>query len=72
MPQFYRHADCALLVYDVTDRDSFRKLDYWLSNLNMYCNRDDCMKILIGNKKDLLSDRSEPPVRPEEVRRWIR
>lgn len=50
------NADCALLVYDVTNRNSFEKLDFWLESLEKYSNRGDCMKILIGNKLDLLHD----------------
>ncbi|EMP31606.1 Ras-related protein Rab-18 [Chelonia mydas] len=41
-----------LLVYDVTRRDTFVKLDNWLNELETYCTRNDIVKMLVGNKID--------------------
>ena len=30
MPLYYRDAAAAILVYDVTDPDSFKDLNYWI------------------------------------------
>ncbi|KAF4076368.1 hypothetical protein AMELA_G00213540 [Ameiurus melas] len=51
-PSYYRGAQGVILVYDVTKRDSFTKLENWLSELETYCTRNDLVKMLIGNKID--------------------
>lgn len=33
MPLYYRDAEIALLVFDLTDAESFKGIDYWLSEL---------------------------------------
>eukprot|EP00932_Pfiesteria_piscicida_P020282 SRR837773.709.p1 GENE.SRR837773.709~~SRR837773.709.p1 ORF type:complete len:220 (-),score=47.43 SRR837773.709:81-740(-) len=48
---YYRGADGIILVYDVCDRESFNRVDEWLSEVNRYVNESTC-KILIGNKCD--------------------
>ena len=52
-PNYYRDGQRAILVYDVTDRNTFFKLDTWLSELHTYCNKYDIVKMLVGNKIDL-------------------
>uniref|UniRef100_A0AAZ3PBV6 Ras-related protein Rab-18 n=1 Tax=Oncorhynchus tshawytscha TaxID=74940 RepID=A0AAZ3PBV6_ONCTS len=42
----------ATIVYDVTRRDTFTKLDNWLNELETYCTRNDLVKMLVGNKID--------------------
>lgn len=42
-------------VYDVTRRETFTKLDNWLSELETYCTRNDLVKMLVGNKIDKVS-----------------
>uniref|UniRef100_A0A8C9TII5 RAB18A, member RAS oncogene family n=1 Tax=Scleropages formosus TaxID=113540 RepID=A0A8C9TII5_SCLFO len=52
----------ATIVYDVTRRDTFSKLDNWLNELETYCTRNDLVKMLVGNKIDKENhevDRSE-------------
>ena len=37
-PSYYRGAQGAILVYDVSSRETFTKLDVWLNELeSMYC-----------------------------------
>lgn len=50
---YYRGAHGALLVYDITRMDTFRRLDFWIKELKEYVN-EDCVIILIGNKSDLV------------------
>eukprot|EP00116_Pleurobrachia_bachei_P011206 sb/3471468/ len=52
---FYRSADGFLLVYSVTDQQSFDQLDFLRERILL--NRPDGSIILVGNKKDLLDDR---------------
>lgn len=40
-------------MYDVTDRNTFVKLETWLNELNTYCNKTDIIKMVVGNKIDL-------------------
>jgi len=54
---YYKQADCCLLMYDITSRDSFEKIeDYYIGNIKSYC-RKDIKVILLGNKTDLEEDR---------------
>merc|ERR1719263_2695569 len=62
---YYRGADGIIMVYDVTDRESFNHVDDWLNEVNRYVNESTC-KILIGNKCDMESDRQ---VSTEEARK---
>ncbi|XP_078043736.1 ras-related protein Rab-18-B [Augochlora pura] len=52
-PNYYRDGQGAILVYDVTNKTSFQKLELWLEELTTYCNKTDIVKIVIGNKIDL-------------------
>lgn len=51
-PSYYRGAQGAILVYDVTNRASFVKLDQWLNELETYSTRSGIIKMLVGNKID--------------------
>ncbi|KAG8184646.1 hypothetical protein JTE90_022694 [Oedothorax gibbosus] len=51
-PSYYRGAQGAILVYDVSNRPSFQKLDQWLYELETYSTRTNIVKMLVGNKID--------------------
>jgi Ras-related protein Rab-18 len=51
-PGYYRGAQGAILVYDVCNRDSFRQLDRWMSELDTFSTKTDIIKMLVGNKID--------------------
>lgn len=51
-PSYYRGAQGVILVYDVTKRDTFTRLENWLNELETYCTRNDLVKMLVGNKID--------------------
>merc|ERR1719410_2608234 len=53
---YYRGADGIILVYDITDRESFSHVNDWLNEVNRYVNENTC-KLLIGNKCDNVSER---------------
>uniref|UniRef100_A0A674P3E0 RAB18B, member RAS oncogene family n=1 Tax=Takifugu rubripes TaxID=31033 RepID=A0A674P3E0_TAKRU len=42
----------ATIVYDVSRRDTFVKLENWLNELETYTTRMDLVKMLVGNKID--------------------
>ena len=49
---YFRGGHGILLIYDVTDRDSFKNLGNWLIEIEKNAN-EGVLKILIGNKCDL-------------------
>ena len=50
--KLYKNAHGMMLVYDITDRSSFKNLESWLKEIENY--GDGTAKImLIGNKVDL-------------------
>ncbi|XP_059828014.1 ras-related protein Rab-18a [Hypanus sabinus] len=51
-PSYYRGAQGVILVYDVTRRETFIRLENWLNELETYCTRNDIVKMLVGNKID--------------------
>ncbi len=51
--QYYKSADGIVLVYDVTDRESFEKVNNWIKQINMYTQTDKIGIVLLGNKIDI-------------------
>ncbi len=49
---YYRGAHGILLIYDVTEKDSFKNLSNWLIEIEKNANKN-VLKVLIGNKTDL-------------------
>lgn len=58
-PIYYRDADSALLVYDITDAESFRKVRTWVRELRRIVG-DDISICIAGNKSDLHRNRKVP------------
>ena len=56
--QYFRGADCAIIVYDITNNDSFNCLEKdYISQVKEKCDQDDMCIMLVGNKNDLQSQR---------------
>ncbi|RKP40355.1 P-loop containing nucleoside triphosphate hydrolase protein [Dimargaris cristalligena] len=53
----YRGVHGVILVYDVSRRDTFEHLDQWLNELNTYCSDQEVVKMIVGNKIDMESER---------------
>ncbi|KAH8345176.1 hypothetical protein KR059_007723 [Drosophila kikkawai] len=66
-PSFYRKALGAILVYDITSRDSLVKLETWLAELDSYSDNPNIAIIVVGNKID-----QEREVDREEGRKFAR
>lgn len=49
---YYHDAVGALLVYDITNRESFNALSNWLNDARQLAS-PEIVVILVGNKKDL-------------------
>ncbi|URD80967.1 Ras family [Musa troglodytarum] len=52
-PIYYRDADAALLVYDITDNDTFLRVRKWVKELQQMASKDIIMGIA-ANKSDLV------------------
>ncbi len=50
---YYRNVDAIVVVYDISDIDSFRHVERWLHDALHYRNDNTIPKFLIGNKMDL-------------------
>jgi len=62
-PMYYRYADAAVLVYDITDEESFNALKNWHNELKKNV---DCLVLLVGNKMDLSNQRRVDKQKSEE------
>uniref|UniRef100_A0A1A9ZQG5 Ras-related protein Rab-18 n=1 Tax=Glossina pallidipes TaxID=7398 RepID=A0A1A9ZQG5_GLOPL len=51
-PSFYRKALGAILVYDITSRESLAKLEAWFTELENYSDNPNIATIVVGNKID--------------------
>lgn len=56
-PIYYRLSKGAVLVYDITDKDSFMKVKNWVKELKKMLGSAVCLTIA-GNKIDLEKDRN--------------
>lgn len=55
-PIYYRDSNGAILVYDITDEDSFQKVKNWVKELRKMLGNEICLCI-VGNKVDLEKER---------------
>lgn len=55
---YYRGAHGIVLVYDITNRESFENIQHWLREIEIYSTNEDCVKLLIGNKIDDAANRT--------------
>ena len=53
---YFRGAHGLFLIYDITNRDSFKNLENWLIEIEKNAS-ENVLKILIGNKNDLEDER---------------
>ena len=51
---FYRNSDGVIIVYDVTDRESFEKVQEWVQSISENTDTEkNIQKVLVANKVDL-------------------
>ncbi|GET88315.1 small GTPase, putative [Leishmania tarentolae] len=56
---YYRNADGAIIVYDVTDADTLRKIRTWARELYAVVGEGNIQLVLCGNKADIQSAERE-------------
>ena len=54
-PMYYRGAKAAVIVYDITDEETFKGAKTWTSEIQK--NGENCLIVLVGNKVDLTNHR---------------
>ena len=53
---YYKGACGVIIVYDITNMDSFRNVPTWLREVSENTTEDQVAKLIIGNKKDLVEE----------------
>ncbi|KAH7829776.1 Rab4 [Monocercomonoides exilis] len=56
---YYRDAVGVILVYDITNRDSFNSITHWIADARQRVHPQACC-IILGNKVDMEDDRDVP------------
>ncbi|KAM3132207.1 hypothetical protein pb186bvf_015667 [Paramecium bursaria] len=54
---YYRGAHGIIIVYDITDRESFESVKQWMQEIDKYA-MEDVVRMLVGNKSDLEEKRA--------------
>ena len=63
---YYRDSACAIIVYDITDRNSFEKVEDWIRDVRNLA-PPECVLVLFGNKLDLAAQRAVPTEEGQEL-----
>ena len=53
-PLYYHNADIILLVFDLSDQNSFSDISYWMSEIKSRTQIKDDQIFIVGNKKDII------------------
>lgn len=61
---YYRGAHGIIMVYDVTNIESFEHVEEWLSEVNRHAS-ESTLKLLVGNKADLTEDKKVDPAQAQ-------
>jgi len=69
-PIYYRDANGALLVYDITDRESFNKVRNWVKELRKIVGKNITL-VIAGNKADLERGRQVDSHEAEEYSKSV-
>jgi len=63
---YYRGAHGIIIVYDVTERETFENVATWMQEIDKYANDNVC-KVLVGNKIDMVAERKVSREEGEEM-----
>lgn len=53
---YYKGAHGIIVVYDTTDKESYKSIDNWMSEVEKHAS-ENVSRILVGNKNDLVEQR---------------
>ena len=56
MSLYYRDSHAAILVFDYSNKDTLKSLEYWLNELDDRINTNDIIIKIVGNKYDLFNE----------------
>jgi small GTP-binding protein len=56
-PSYYRSSKGIVIVYDITSRSSFDRVNFWMQEVNEHAQPEVCC-VLVGNKSDLANTRA--------------
>ena len=68
IPSYLKNADCIIIVFDITNKDSFNSLNKWLTDSKNNAN-EGTIYIICGNKSDLKEKRT---VNENEIDEYIK
>eukprot|EP00826_Nyctotherus_ovalis_P020111 TRINITY_DN1628_c0_g1_i9.p1 TRINITY_DN1628_c0_g1~~TRINITY_DN1628_c0_g1_i9.p1 ORF type:complete len:158 (-),score=42.75 TRINITY_DN1628_c0_g1_i9:107-580(-) len=68
IPNYLRDCQVAVIVYDITNRESFEATSYWVKEVNEITNKNVVIA-LVGNKLDLESERAVQKEEGEKLAR---
>ena len=68
-PIYYRGANGALLVYDITDRNSFERVKQWVKELKKM--EEEAIITIVGNKIDMERNRTVPQNEAEQFAKSV-
>ena len=58
---YYKHTDGIIMVFDLSDENSFDNIaGSWINHMTTYLPSDYPKLLILGNKKDLMLERSNP------------
>ena len=63
---YYKGAHAILIVFDITDRDSFDHVRNWMADIDKFA-KEGVLRILVGNKCDLEQNRRVRKEEAEEI-----
>lgn len=70
--QYMRKGDGFLIVFSLTDPQSFRNVTHFHTQILRVKDRDSFPVVLVGNKADLVGSRAVPPAPPRDLARRLR
>lgn len=64
-PMYYRNSRAAIVAYDITNADSFQKVEYWINELK--ATGLNIVICLVGSKLDLVEENAEARAVSKEI-----
>ena len=59
-PMYYKNASAIILVYDITNLQTFQALGKWVEEIDKNLNREDIVLALVANKIDMPQNEEVP------------